>query len=106
MKLKYSIPINIIKIFFFLLGIFASLFIFHEIYHLHNGIPNGVCIGNCQVEGIKDLIPMILFFDNLDINIKNEENSAWAFSIILNFIILFIYWILHKLRKEYNEKMS
>jgi len=94
--MKVKSLIKIITIFFFILGVFASLFIFHEIYHLHNGIPIGVCIGNCQV-GVKDLIPMIVFFDkNLNINVQNEENNAWAFSIIINFIILFIYWILHQ----------
>jgi hypothetical protein len=74
-------------------GYIFLLFALHEVYHLHNGVPQGICIGNCQVERLNEPAQMVLIFDKLVITDREqEENNAWAFSIVIIFLIGLIQW--------------
>ena len=93
-KNTYEKITRTIRTFFLFLGILSSFFIFHEVYHLHNGIPMGVCIGNCRVDGVSGLVPMVLFFSEpIEIDVLNEENNAWMFSFIVNCVLISVYFM-------------
>jgi hypothetical protein len=82
-------------------GYIFLLFALHEVYHLHNGFPQGICIGNCKVEGLNEPVPMVLIFDSVDTsNRSQEEFNAWSFSVIIIFIIGLLQWYLWYNRKN------
>ena len=96
----------VIEIFFILMGIIASLFLFHELYHLHNGIPTGVCIGNCFIPNSEETAPAILFFNKiLVIDVQEEERQAWFFSfmILLTFLAIYLFLMIKNYKGGYRK---
>ena len=84
----------------FLFGLFAILITSHEVYHLHNGTPTGVCLGNCLNNN--SVVFSTLFFNETfseDYLIK-EENNAWTFSLIFTALIFFLFCV----TKSYGEE--
>jgi hypothetical protein len=72
-------------------GYIFLLFALHEVYHLHNGVPQGICIGNCQNGNAQ----MVLYYNNLTVTDEyreKEENNAWAVSLSVIFIIGIVHW--------------
>lgn len=102
--MKKNILIKIssgIKIFFFVIGIISSIVIFYEIYHLHNGTPTGICLGNCQV---KNGVMATIYFDNIIYGDRlTEENNAWAFGILTTALLSFLYFV-GNVERKYSKR--
>lgn len=79
----------------FLFGLFAILITSHEVYHLHNGTPTGICVGDCMIE---NKVAFAVLFVNKNLSLTDserlrEENSAWAFAFISTTLIFFLFCI-------------